>query len=97
MPRSNLMFAIVAPLVLMLIIAVIVVSVGETLLAVHEWAHHAYHVGDYPTVAENRYWREVAALYPVGIALGIAGLALVGGVIASANAPQPRTGGGSGH
>jgi hypothetical protein len=93
MPRSNLIFAIFTPLVLMVIIAAIVVVVGETLLAMHHWAHHAYHVGEYPTAAENRYWREIAALYPVSIALGISALALVGGIIASAIAPQPKSSG----
>jgi uncharacterized protein (DUF983 family) len=74
MPRSNLIFAIFTPLVLMVIIAAIVVVVGETLLAMHHWAHHA-------------------ALYPVSIALGISALALVGGIIASAIAPQPKSSG----
>ena len=41
MPRQNIIFAIVAPLVLMAIIAVIVVGIGETLLAVHECGERA--------------------------------------------------------
>lgn len=89
MPRQNIVFMIVAPLVLMAIIAAIVVSIGETLLAVHEWAHHLYHVGDYPTPAENRYWREIANLYPVLVALAIATVCLIGGAVASRLAPQP--------
>lgn len=97
MPRSNLIFAIVTPLVLMAIIAAIVIAVGESLLAMHEWATETYHVGSYPTPEENRYWREIAALYPVSIALGVAMLALVGGIIASAIAPRPRPSGGSSH
>lgn len=90
MPRRNVIFLIVTPLVLMAIIAVVVVSVGEALLAMHHWAHHAYHIGDYPTPEENRYWREIAALYPVSIALGLSTLFLVGGVVASMIAPQPK-------
>jgi hypothetical protein len=89
MPRRNVIFVIVTPLVLMAIIAVAVVVVGEALLAMHHWAHHAYHIGDYPTPEENRYWREIAALYPVSIALGLSTLFLVGGIIASKLAPQP--------
>ena len=36
MPRQNIVFAIVTPLILMAIIAVIVIGIGETLLAVHD-------------------------------------------------------------
>jgi hypothetical protein len=90
MPRQNIVFAIVAPLVLMAIIAVIVVGIGETLLATHHWAHHLYHVGEWPTEEENRDWREIAALYAVGVALVIATLVLIGGSIASRLAPQPK-------
>ena len=53
MPRQNIIFAIVAPLVLMAVVAVIVISIGETLLAVHHWAGHLYHVGEYPTPEEK--------------------------------------------
>lgn len=91
MPRQNIIFAIVAPLILMAIIVAIVVSIGETLLAIHEWAHHAYHVGDWPTAEENHYWREMANLYPVYTALGIATLVLLGGMVATRLAPQPRS------
>lgn len=89
MPRQNMVFAIVAPLVLMAVIAVFVVVIGESLLATHDWAHHLYHVGDYPTPEENRYWREIAALYPVSVALGLSAVFLVGGIVASALAPKP--------
>lgn len=88
MPRRNVIFVIVTPLVLMAIITVAVVAVGETLLAMHQWAHHAYHIGEYPTPEENRYWREIAALYPVSIALGLSAVFLVGGMVASKLAPQ---------
>jgi ABC-type Na+ efflux pump permease subunit len=90
MPRQNIIFAIVAPLILMAIIAVIVISIGETLLAVHEWAHHLYHVGAYPTAEENHHWAEMAALYPVVVALAVATLFLIGGAVASRLAPQPK-------
>ena len=91
MPRKNIIFAIAAPLVLMAIIAVIVVLVGETLLATHAWAHHYYHVGDHPTPEIDRHWREIAALLPVQVALGLAMLFLIGGVVASRLAPQLET------
>jgi len=90
MPRKNAIFAIVAPLVLMAIMAVIVIAVGEALLSMHHWAHHTYHVGEYPTPAENRYWREIAALYPVSVALGLSTVFLVGGIVASMLAPQQK-------
>jgi hypothetical protein len=88
MPRQNIIFAIVAPLLLMAIVAVIVISIGETLLAVHHWAVHLYHVGEYPTPEENRQARELAALPSVFVALGIATLFLIGGAVASRLAPQ---------
>ena len=90
MPRQNIIFSIVAPLVLLAIIAVIVVGIGETLLTVHELANELYHVGAHATPEENRYWREIAALYPVAVALAIATLFLIGGAIASRLAPQPK-------
>lgn len=89
MPRQNIVFAIVAPLILMAIIAAIVISIGETLLAVHEYASEIYHVGGYPTPEENRQARELAALPSVAVALAIATLFLIGGMIASRLAPQP--------
>ncbi len=82
MPRQNIVFAIVTPLILMAIIAVIVVVIGETLLVAHEWAHHYYHVEDHPEM------REIAALPAVGIALGVSTLFLLGGMVASRLAPQ---------
>jgi ABC-type Na+ efflux pump permease subunit len=91
MPRQNIIFAIVAPLVLMAIIAAIVVTIGETLLTVHHLANEAYHVGSWPTEEENRHWEELAALYPVAVALAIATLFLIGGSIASRLAPQPKS------
>jgi len=90
MPRQNIIFSIVAPVVLLLIIAVIVVSIGETLLTVHELALEAYHVGDYASEEQNKYWEEIAALYPVAVALSIATLFLIGGAVASRLAPQPE-------
>jgi hypothetical protein len=89
MPRQNIIFAIVAPLVLMAIIATIVISIGETLLAVHHWAGHFYHVGEYPTEEANHQARELAALPSVFVALAIATLFLIGGAVASRLAPQP--------
>jgi len=90
MPRQNIIFAILTPLVLMAIIAVVVVGIGETLLTVHELAAEAYHVGDYATEEQNRYWGEIAALPSVFVALGIATLFLIGGAVASRLAPQPK-------
>ncbi len=90
MPRQNIVFAILAPLILMAIIAVIVVSIGETLLAVHSWAEHYYHVGQYPTPEENRFARELAALPSVAVAMVISTVFLVGGAVASRLAPQPE-------
>ena len=84
MPRQNIVFAIVTPLILMAIIAVLVVVIGETLLAAHHWAHHYYHVDEHPEL------RETAALPAVGIALGVATLFLIGGMVASRLAPQPK-------
>jgi hypothetical protein len=90
MPRQNIIFAIVAPLVLMAIIAAIVVSIGETLLAIHHWAEHYYHVADYPEGSpERRHVRELAALPSVFVALGIATVFLMGGAVASRLAPRP--------
>jgi hypothetical protein len=91
MPRQNVIFSIVTPLVLMAIIAAIVITIGESLLAIHEWASELYHVGSWPTEEENRHWAERAALYPVFTALGLATLILIGGALASRLAPQrPR-------
>ena len=91
MPRQNIIFAIVAPLVLMVIIAAIVITIGETLLTVHALADEAYHVGKFASEEENHYWEEMAALPSVFVALGIATLFLLGGAIASRLAPQPKS------
>ena len=90
MPRQNVLFSIIAPIVLLAIIAVIVVGIGETLLTIHEAANEAYHVGAFASDEENKYWGEIASLYPVFTALGIATLFLIGGAVASMLAPQRR-------
>ena len=90
MPRQNIVFAIVAPLILMAIIAVIVIAIGETLLAVHKYASEFYRVGDWPTPEENRHYRELAALPAVAVAMAIATLFLIGGMVATRLAPQPK-------
>jgi hypothetical protein len=90
MPRQNIIFAIVTPLILMAIIAVIVIGIGETLLGVNEWAKELYHVGAYSTPEENHQWGEIAALYPVVVALSIATIFLIGGAVVSRLAPQPK-------
>ena len=77
MPRQNIIFTIVAPLVLMAIIAALVIGIGEVLLTTHAWSEHLYHVGDYASAEENRYWGEISALYPVAVALGLATVFLV--------------------
>ena len=97
MPRQNIIFAIVTPLVLMAVIAVLVIVIGETLLAVHHWSEGYYHVGSYPTPEENRYWREIAALPAVGVAMAISTLFLIGGTVASRLAPQPPASSSSSH
>jgi hypothetical protein len=89
MPRQNIVFAILAPLILMVIIAIIVVCIGETLLATHEWANELYHVPAHMEPGEDRTPRELAALYPVAVALAIATLFLIGGSIASRLMPTP--------
>ena len=89
MPRQNIIFSIVAPLILMATIAVIVVSIGETLLAVHHESEHYYHVDAYPKGSEAyRQAREIAALPAVAVAMAIATLFLIGGAVASRLAPQ---------
>lgn len=91
MPRQNIIFSVVAPLVLMIIIAVIVVGIGETLLAVHHESEIYYHVEAYPKdSAEYRLAREIAALPAVVVAMAIATMFLIGGAVASRLAPQPK-------
>ena len=91
MPRQNIIFMIVAPVVLMVIIAIGVIAIGETLLAVGAWAHHALDV-DHLSGEQKHRAEEIAKLYPVGVALAIGTIALVGGSIASrlAGNPTPR-------
>ena len=87
---KNVVFAIVAPLILMAIIAVIVITIGETLLGVHGWAHDAFSVGLWPSEEENKHWEEIANVYPVAVALAIALVIMVGGAVATRLAPQVR-------
>jgi hypothetical protein len=88
---KNIVFAIFAPLILAAIIAAIVIGIGETLLHAHEYAHELYHIGSWPSEAENEHWEEIANLYPVITALVIAMLVLIGGSIATMLAPhRPR-------
>ena len=82
MPRQNLIFMIVAPLVVMAFIAIGVIAIGETLLAVGAWAEQLLDV-EHLTGEEQRRAEEIAKLYPVGVALLIGALALLGGSIAS--------------
>jgi len=88
MRGKNVAFAIYMPLILMAIIAVIVIGIGETLLGFHEWAHEAYGIGRWATEEQNAYYEEIANLYPVGVALLIAVVILVGGSIATRIVPQ---------
>jgi hypothetical protein len=82
---KNVAFSIIAPLVLMAIIAAIVIGIGETLLGSHEWAHEAFHAESSAEAAEQ------ANLVPVAIALGIALVVLLGGSIATRLAPQVKS------
>jgi hypothetical protein len=90
MHGKNVVFAVFAPLVLMAIIAVIVVSIGETLLALHALGFEVYHVGSFATEEANHAAAEQAAIYPVACALGLALVILIGGSIATRLAPQAR-------
>jgi hypothetical protein len=90
MNSKNVLFAVFAPLGLMVIIAIIVVSIGETLLTLHAIGMEAYHVGSYATEEANREAAEQGALYPVACALGIALVILLGGSIATRLAPQVK-------
>lgn len=89
MPRANLLFMIVAPLAVMVVIAILVIGIGETLLAVHEYANHSLHVGGYAAEEQNHQAEEIARLYPVGVALAIGSVFLIGGSIASRLAGSP--------
>jgi len=89
MPRENIVFMIVVPLVLMVIIGVIVVGIGETLIATHDWAHHALHIDAITNAEEKHRAEELVKLYPVGVALVIGTIALVAGSVASRLAGDP--------
>jgi len=91
MHGKNVVFAALAPLVLMAIIAVIVIGIGETLLAFHEIGAEAFHVGSFATEEANHAAAEQGALYPVAVALAIAVVILIGGAIATRIAPQSRS------
>ncbi len=88
MPRQNILFMIVAPLAVMVVIAIGVIAIGEILLATGAWAHHALDV-DHLTGEQQHRAEEIAKLYPVGVALAIGALALIGGAIASRLAGNP--------
>ncbi len=96
MLRQNIIFMIVAPLVVLVFIGIGVIAIGETLLAVGTWAHHALDV-DHLTGDEKHRAEELAKLYPVGVALGIGALALLGGTIASRLAGNPAPQGSTRH
>ena len=88
MPRQNLVFMIVAPLAVMVVVAIGVIAIGELLLAVGAWAHHALDV-EHLAGEEKQRAEEIAKLYPVGAALAVGTLALVGGSVASRLAGAP--------
>ena len=90
MPRQNLIFMIVAPLAVMVVVAIGVIAIGELLLAVGAWAHHALDV-DHLAGDQKHRAEEIAKLYPVGAALAVGTLALVGGSVASRLAGSPTT------
>ncbi|MFN8523238.1 MAG: hypothetical protein U0821_09065 [Chloroflexota bacterium] len=79
MSRANVIFAIVAPLILLVIVAVLIIVIGEVLLFVRA-------VGDEVTQHDH----EIAALYPVVVALIMSAVFLIGGAIASRMAPPSR-------
>jgi len=91
MPRANLLFMVIAPLVVMAVVAVGVIGIGELLLATGEWAHHELHVGAYATAEENHRAEELAKLYPVGVALVLGSVFLIGGAVASRLAGNPSS------
>jgi hypothetical protein len=75
----------------MAFVAVGVIGIGELLLAVGDWAHHELHVGAYASAEENHRAEELAKLYPVGVALVIGSVFLVGGAVASRLAGDPSS------
>ena len=82
MPRENILFMIIAPLAVLVVVAIGVIGIGELLLAVGAWAHHAFDV-DHLAGEEKHRAEELAKLYPVGVALVVGALALIAGAIAS--------------
>ena len=88
MPRQNLIFMILAPIAVMVVVAIGVIAIGELLLAVGAWSHHALDV-DHLAGEEKHRAEELAKLYPVAVALGIGALALIGGSVASRLAGNP--------
>ena len=76
----NLVFAALTPIVLIALIAAVVSGFGSLLLAVRYMADDMAHHGQMT--------EEVARLYPVGIAVAVATVFLIGGMIASRMAPQ---------
>lgn len=83
MTRANVLFAFLAPTVVIGLIAIVVIGFGELLLGVRyamdDVAHHGQMTED------------AARLYPVGIALAVATVFLLGGMLASRLAPQHRS------
>ncbi len=88
---------LVAPLVLIAIIGTVIWTIGDSLLWIHYLAQEAYSVGFWPTDEENAYYTELASFWPVGFALFLSLVFLVGGAIASRLAPQQRQPGGPSH
>ncbi len=91
MPRQNILFMIIAPIAVLVVIAIGVSGIGELLLAVGAWAHHELDVDHLSGDAKHRA-EELAKLYPVAVALAVGALALIAGAIASrlAGNPTPR-------
>ena len=96
MPRQNIIFMVVAPLAILVGIAIGVILIGELLLAVGAWAYQVYDV-DRLTGDQQHQAEELAKLYPVGVALAVGALALLGGSIASRLAGNPAPGGSGRH
>jgi hypothetical protein len=96
MHRANLIFMIAAPVLCAIAVLLGVVVIGETLLATLHWAEHELHVEAYTGEAHKQALAQ-AKLYPVGVALAMGALALLGGMIASRLAPQRPSGSGAHH
>ena len=80
MRLRNLVFAALTPLLLIALIAAAVSGFGLILLAVRYAADDMAHHGQFT--------EDVARLFPVAIALVVATIFLLGGMIASRKAPQ---------